>query len=73
MINPTSDSKEFSFSRVDVSCIMSGFSDDFLTSASMRDQDSYVIFNTYICYDKYGVLFDKRVFVDVVQSVLISS
>jgi len=66
VINPVFDSKEFSFSKVNVSCIMSGFGNDFLTPASMRDQGGYIVFNAYICYGNYNVLFDKRVFVDVV-------
>ena len=66
VINPIFDSKEFSFSKVDVSCMMSSFGNDFLTSASIRDQGSYIVFNTHICYSNYNVLFDKRVFVDVV-------
>jgi len=66
VIDPTFDSKEFSFSKVDVGCMMNGFDDGFLTSASMRDQGSYIVFNTHVWYDNYNVLFDKRVFVDVV-------
>ena len=56
MINPIFHSKEFSFSEVDVGCMMNGFDDDFLTSANMRDQGGYIVFNTHIWYDNYNVL-----------------
>jgi len=37
MIDLVFDRKEFSFSGVDIGCIMSSFSNDFLTSMSIRD------------------------------------
>ena len=66
MVDSTSDSKEFHFSRINIGCMMSHFSNDFLSFASMRDHSGYVIFKTYICYNKYYALFDKRVFVNIV-------
>jgi len=73
MVDPISDSKEFCFSEIDIGCIMSHFGNDFLSSVNIRDHSGYIIFNTHICYNKYYVLFDKRVSVDVVQFVLLGS
>ena len=46
--------------------MMNGFDDDFLTSVNMRDQGGYIVFNTHIYYNKYHILFDERVLVDVI-------
>jgi len=54
-----SDSKEFSFSEVNISSMMNSFGDNFLTSVNMRDQGSNVIFDTHICYNEYSILLDK--------------
>jgi len=73
IVDSVSDSKEFCFSEVDVGCMMSYFGNDFLFSASMRNQDGNVVFITHICYNKYHVSIDNRIFIDVVQFVLIGS
>jgi len=63
MIDFTFDSKEFSFDGIYIGYIMNWFGDNFLTSTNVRDQGGYVVFNTHICYDKYGILFYKWLFV----------
>ena len=55
----TSDSKEFSFSGVDIGSMMNSFGDNFLTSVNMRDQDSNIIFDTCVCYNEYSILLYK--------------
>jgi len=73
MVDLVSDRKEFCFSKVDVGYIMSHFGNNFLFSISIRNWDDNIVFNTHICYNKYHVLINNRIFVDVVQFVLIGS
>ena len=69
VVDLISDSEDFHF----VGYIISYFDNDFLFSVNMRDCSGYIIFNTHIHYNKYHVLFDKRVFVNIVQFVPLSS
>ena len=48
MVNFVSNSKEFGFSRVHIGYIVDRFSNDFLTSMNIRDQDNYIVFNIHI-------------------------
>ena len=66
MVNPISNSEEFHFSRIDIHCMMSYFGNDFLLLMSIRDYSGYIVFNTHIYYNKYHILFDERVLVDVI-------
>ena len=61
-----SNSKEFSFSGVDIGSMMNSFGNDFLTSENIRDWDNNIIFDTYICYDEYNVFFYEWLFVYIV-------
>ena len=62
----TSDSKEFSFSGVDVGNIINSFGNNFLISVNMRDWSNNVIFNIHVCYDEYSILLYKWFFLYVV-------
>jgi len=48
MIDSTSDSKEFSFDGIYIGYIINWFGDNFLIFANMRNQDSYIVFDTHI-------------------------
>ena len=61
-----SDSKEFSFSGVDVGNIINSFGNNFLISVNIRDWSDNVIFNIYVCYDEYIILLYKWFFLYVV-------
>ena len=66
MVDPIFNNEKFHFSGIDIHCMMSYFGNDFLLFMSIRDYGSYVVFNTHIHYNKYHILFDERVLVDVI-------
>jgi len=66
MIDSASNGKEFSFGGFHISCMISWFSNDFLTSADVRDSGGYIVFDAYICYNEHNVLLYEWLFVDVV-------
>ena len=46
--------------------MMDRFSNDFLISTDMQNWESNVVLNNSIHYDKYSVLIDKRIFIDII-------
>jgi len=52
---------------------MNSFGNDFMTSLYVWDQDSNIVFNTYIKYDKYSILIKRRILINVIEFVLMSN
>ena len=52
---------------------MNSFSDNFIVSSYVQDQDNNIIFNTYIGYDEYSVLVDRGILIDVIELVFIGN
>ena len=67
------DGKEFSFYHCYVYGMMNRFVNDFLSPIYMRDWGDYIILDTSIYNDEYGVLIYKQIVKDIVESVIIRS
>jgi len=53
--------------------MMDRFFDDVMTLLNVRYQDGYIVFDTCICNNKYGVLIIERIFIDIIKSIAMSS
>ena len=73
IIDTVSNSKEFSFSKYYIHCMINSFGSNFLFSTDMWDQSSNVVFDTDIRNDKYYVLIDKWILVDTIEFVTINN
>ena len=73
MINTTSNSKEFSFSRYYIYCMMNNFGNNFLSSINIQDQSSNVVFNTGIRNNKYCILINEWILIDATEFVMMSN
>ena len=49
------------------------FGSDFLASENIWNQDSNVILDTSIYYDKYSILINKRILIDIVQFIAMAA
>jgi len=52
---------------------MDGFHDNIMFSLNMRDEDSNVVFNTCIRYNKHSVRIVREVLVDILEIVKMNS
>jgi len=52
---------------------MDRFVDDIMALLNMRYWDGYIVFDTYICNSKYGVLIIERIFIDIIKFIAMSS
>jgi len=75
MIYSVFDGKEFSFYHCYVYDMMNRFENDFLSPISiyMRDWGDYIILDTSIYNDEYGILIYEQILKDIIESVIIRS
>ena len=72
-INTISNSKEFSFGRCYIYCMINIFNNNILISTNMWDQHGDIVLNTNIRDNKYHVLISKGILIDRIKFVIISS
>jgi len=68
-----SNSKKFHFSGVNIYGVINRFVNNIMVFMNVKDQSSNILLDACISDNKYYILIVKRIFIDIIKSIVMSS